>query len=150
MFYSFIWNNTDRIKRNTLIAEIADGGINMIDIDSHILALKASRISKIIDTNDSWAALGKDYLNILPNFNIVRLTFNKVDTFPLVETLPTFYQDVILGFNKSKVCPKPHNKLLSQVIWGNRHFTYWDKYKKTQSTLYFKEWLAAGLTGLMT
>ena len=92
MFYSFTWNNTDHIKRNTLIAEIEDDGINVIDVDSHILALKASWVSKIIDTNDSWVALGKDYFNILSNFDIIRLKFNKVDTFLIMETLPTFYQ----------------------------------------------------------
>ena len=75
----------------------------MIDIDSHIHAYKALCVSKIIDTNDSWAALGKDYLNILPNFDIARLNFNKVDTFSIVETLPTCYQDVILGFNQSNL-----------------------------------------------
>lgn len=32
--YNFIWNKTDRIKRNTMIGDIMDGGIGITDIDS--------------------------------------------------------------------------------------------------------------------
>ena len=33
IFYAFVWNSKDRIKRNTLIGDISQGGLNMPDIE---------------------------------------------------------------------------------------------------------------------
>ena len=65
-----------------------------------------------------------------------------------MQKLPAFYQDIITCFNKSKINPLPQNKhdLMQQVIWGNRHLTYWSKEYKHRVTLYFKEWIHAGIT----
>ena len=35
---------------------------------------------------------------------------------------------------------------MQQVIWGNRHLTYWSKELKCRVTPYFKEWICAGIT----
>ena len=48
VFYKFLWNSHDRIKRNTLIADINEGGIQMVDIESQFEALK-----KLINSNES-------------------------------------------------------------------------------------------------
>ena len=40
--FKFLWNKRDRIKRNTLIGPIRDGGIKIVNIESKIKALKAS------------------------------------------------------------------------------------------------------------
>ena len=45
--FEFLWNKRDRIKRNTLIGPICDGGIKIVDIESKIKALKASRTKKL-------------------------------------------------------------------------------------------------------
>ena len=39
--YNFLLDKTDRIKRNTLIGDILDGGIGIIDLESKLQALKA-------------------------------------------------------------------------------------------------------------
>ena len=36
IFYSFIWNGKDKVKRNVLTATIENGGLNMLDIDSMV------------------------------------------------------------------------------------------------------------------
>ena len=54
VFYKFLWNSHDRIKRNTLIADINEGGIQMMDIESQFEALKASWVVKLINSNESW------------------------------------------------------------------------------------------------
>ena len=41
VFY-FIWNDRDRIKRDTVIGSIKEGGLNMVDIDCNISALKCA------------------------------------------------------------------------------------------------------------
>jgi len=38
IIYNFVWNKTDRIKRNTLIGDYGNGGMQMIDVESMICA----------------------------------------------------------------------------------------------------------------
>lgn len=49
LIFNFLWKKKDRIKRNTLIGEIEEGGIGIVDIESKFLAAKASWISRILD-----------------------------------------------------------------------------------------------------
>ena len=53
LIYNFLWNKTDRMKRNTytLIGDNLDGGIRKIDLESRLQALKAIWISWLLTTN---------------------------------------------------------------------------------------------------
>ena len=54
LLYNFIWDGpTDRIKRNTLIKQYAEGGLKMIDIKSFALAIKLTWIRRIL-TDRKW------------------------------------------------------------------------------------------------
>lgn len=46
-----MWNKTDRNKRNTIIGEVYEGGIGLIDIESKFTALKAMWIPHLISTD---------------------------------------------------------------------------------------------------
>ena len=59
LIYNFLWNKTDRIKRNTLIGDILDGGIGIIDLESKLQALKAMWIPRLLTTNH----IVKEYLD---------------------------------------------------------------------------------------
>lgn len=49
--YSFIWNSKrDKVKRNTIIQNIEDGGINMIDIPIYLNSIKSSWINRIANS----------------------------------------------------------------------------------------------------
>ena len=50
LIFNFIWNKTERIKRNTLIAPVYEGGIGIVDIMTKLKALKASWINRLLDT----------------------------------------------------------------------------------------------------
>ena len=53
LFYSFVWNGKgDKIKRNVMINDYAEGGLKMIDIQSFSKALKATWIRKYLDTTN--------------------------------------------------------------------------------------------------
>lgn len=39
--FNFIWNKHDRIKRNTLIGKIEEGGIGVIDIELEVKSTKS-------------------------------------------------------------------------------------------------------------
>ena len=53
LFYSFVWNGKgDKIKRNVMINDYAEGGLKMIDSQSFSKALKATWIRKYLDTTN--------------------------------------------------------------------------------------------------
>ena len=57
IMYNFIWGKRDKICRRSMICNHEEGGINMIDIDRHFLALKASWVSRIKSSNKPWNIL---------------------------------------------------------------------------------------------
>ena len=50
--FKFIWRKRDRIRRNTSIAPFSEGGLNVFDIESFFLALKAAWFKRIILNNE--------------------------------------------------------------------------------------------------
>ena len=48
--FNFMWNTTERIKRNTVIGEISEGGIGLIDLESNLRSLKAAWVSRLLKT----------------------------------------------------------------------------------------------------
>lgn len=48
LIYNFIWDKTERIKRNTLIGSALNGGLAVADIECEIKALKASWVSRLL------------------------------------------------------------------------------------------------------
>ena len=47
--FNFIWNKRDRIKRNTLIGTVDNGGIGVVDILSKIKSIRTSWIKQILN-----------------------------------------------------------------------------------------------------
>ena len=144
LFYSFLWNNHDRIKRNTMIGPIEKGGLEMIDVFCYDEALKCSWIKRLLDTNHNTNIA--DIL-IQEKFNLskeqfLKLNFNKVEAFPQVKAFPTFWQTVFLSFNKCRQ-NKDLNKMnkdeiFSQIVWGNKLFVHDNK------CLLYKNWIKSG------
>ena len=40
--FRFLWGKRDRIKRKTIVSKVEKGGLNMIDLKSHITAVHAT------------------------------------------------------------------------------------------------------------
>ncbi len=146
ILYKFIWNSNDKIKRNTLIGLKSDGGLQMIDTQSLFEAIKAAWVTRIIDASQAnWNILSKLYMEKLGSPSLILyMTFNKVFS-PLL-TIPDFYREVFVAYNKSKLPPLIHNAdtLLNQVIWGNRQLTI-RKGRQTSSMLYFRNWIDSNI-----
>ena len=66
LIFNFIWNKTERIKRNTLIGNISDGGLAIMDIDSKLKALKAAWVPRLLNSNST---ISKIFKGILLNLN---------------------------------------------------------------------------------
>ena len=60
--FNFIWNKTDRIKRNTLIGDVKSGGIGVIDIETKLKSLKATWVSKLFKNKCIMYDIVKGYL----------------------------------------------------------------------------------------
>ena len=135
----FLWNKIDRIKRNTLIRSINEGGIGVIDIESKLLSIKASWVEKLLNSNGKL----RTYIDSLCqqhniDFKYILLT-NETDlkNYALVRNFPIFYQQIFICYNK---CKQKQNHLsatdfLQQPIWNNKLFTFKGR------SLYFPEWI---------
>ena len=73
MCFNFIWGKRDKIKRTVIINKYVNGGLKMIDVDSHFKAIKASWVPRVFkDTDQLW--------NALPRFYITNATANLLPT----------------------------------------------------------------------
>ena len=64
--FKYICNGKpDKVKRNTLIGDFEKGGLKIIDIDSYVISLKASWVSRLADSKFSnWKLIPLKYLNV--------------------------------------------------------------------------------------
>ena len=68
IFYSFIWNGKDNVKRNVLTATIENGGLNMLDIDSMVRTKRVFCLKKYLEDYPSpW----KFFLTATRNFYLL-------------------------------------------------------------------------------
>jgi hypothetical protein len=87
LFYNFLWYKRERIKRNTLIGNLANGGVQMMDVESHFNALKASWVAKIINHESSSLHIGKAIINNFAKDKLL-LKMNSTDITYLDEIPP--------------------------------------------------------------
>mgnify|MGYP000527767340 FL=1 len=147
LIYNFIWKKRDRIKRNTLIGKIEQGGIGVINIESKFHAAKASWISRILNENSvihrALSAVMRQYkLTISDILKTTEYNFLESSFFKMLK-LPVFYGNVFSAFNRCKkqknVNTLNRDEFLSQFIWNNNLFQYENK------PLCFENWIKSGI-----
>ena len=124
MLFQFIWGNRDRLKRNVMINTYQNGGLQMLDVESHFMALKAAWIPRIYGKSDDiWRTLPRYYIDKATCGLLPKMSASSLDELPHLTILPDFYKEVIIGYTKSKCPPNIESKidLFNQVLWGNRH-----------------------------
>ena len=69
MHKKFLWkNDIPKIKHSTLIADYPDGGLNDVDIDAKLKALKLTWIRKLCDdSGHPWKIIPLAYLKLQNN-----------------------------------------------------------------------------------
>jgi len=143
LVYNFVWNNTERIKRKTLINTYENGGMNMLDIECMIDALKAAWIPRMYKSKYASSFL----CDQLKKNNItVKMVLDGglTDSIKLCQIVgvPMFYANCITAFNKCKNVPLQNREndkdYLSAPIWCNKNFTNKGK------ALLFKHWINSG------
>ncbi len=125
LLFHFLWNRSEKMERKVLISDYSDGGLCMIDTESHFMALKAAWVKRIYKgLNDIWTCLPMAYINKVSCGYLHTMNFKSMRQMPILNTLPKFYQEVCLYYSKSKEVPVICSKsdLYNQLIWGNRLF----------------------------
>jgi hypothetical protein len=144
ILFNFIWNKRERIKRNTLIANVERGGISMVDTMSKNMSIKASWVKRLIE-GGMWTGVFKWYLNAagVDLDYMLKMNVKKERECNVYKHLPQFYKEVLLSFNECKT-KKPTELLntydyLSSNIMGN------DLLRSKGKCLYVKSWLESDI-----
>ena len=147
LVYNFLWKKRDRIKRHTLIGNIEQGGIGIIDVESKFKAAKASWISRIIDKSSLvhrfiTQLLKKHEITI---FDVLKTTYcheKKTVFFDKID-MPTFYIEVMDAFIKCKKVKNVNDyntdEFLQEIIWNNNIFLH------KSEPLCFPNWMSCGI-----
>ena len=53
IFYHFIWNGKDKVKRNAIISEVENGGLNMLDTGYMIRTKRVICLQKFLEDYES-------------------------------------------------------------------------------------------------
>ena len=134
ILFDFIWEGKkDKVKRNTIIGNLKDGGLNMPDIVSYFDSLKLSWIPRINTENEAnwkilpWFHLQKFGKNLL----IFKMNFNDIKNIPGIEKIPVFYYEIIKSWLKigggKKKNPENYREIRKQILWGNRFIKHNNK-----------------------
>ena len=146
MLFNYLWKGKrDKVKRSSVVSDVKNGGIKMLDIDAFFMSLKAAWVTKLINCEGKWSSLFHMVNEKLyfPSNYIWKITVRNIEDFPVLKCFPLFYQDVVLAFNFSKYI-KPlefvnRYDALNEPLWGNTYF------KRGGKCLHFKNWLRKGI-----
>jgi len=138
IFYKFIWDNKpDKVKRDILTQSYLNGGLKMINIYNHLLALKTTWIRRmILDDKSIWAQLFNDIIISTRNLMTLGTTYYRSISSNQVNV---FWKDVFGAcYQLSKALElKCKTDLLSQTLWHNPIISDY--------TIYFPTWYKAGI-----
>jgi len=139
LFSEFLWDSTySKISKTTIIRDIKDGGLKMINFETKIKTLKLAWIKRVINSpHNPWNLILKEILHGIPFEYILRSNSNCSH---LINNIPSFYRDIYKTW-KSMHHSEPINKIsiLQENIWLNKHITIDGK------SFVWKKWLQKGI-----
>ena len=144
IMYDFVWDKKDRIKRNTVISSVEDGGISMIDVKSKVSSIKAGWIKRLKE-NSKWSRILQWYLeaNALDIDYMLKMNVKKESDCIIFDKIPTFYREVFLSFNACKTNKEMHllndSEYLSSPIMGN------DLIRNKGKSIFLVNWLKSNI-----
>jgi hypothetical protein len=121
LLFDFIWpNGKHHVKKNALIQTVSDGGLNMPDLFSKIVAIKLTWIKRLIDKDSNYINIAKTVSKI-DDFNLVfshNLNSNNLSAQPT-----SFYKQIIDYWALIKHEPITPNEILNEKLLLNKHIT---------------------------
>ena len=119
IFYHFIWNGKDKVKRNAVISEVENGGLNMLDTESMIRTKRVICLQKFLEDYESpWKMfLGE----LLKPFGAKFLLHCNFEVSKLNISLPAFYRQCLVAWSELNARePSSVHEIVNQVIWNNK------------------------------
>ena len=166
LIYNFVWKGKkDRIRRNVLIKDIREGGLNAPDFETMLKTAQLQWIKKLdINASYPWKLILQHYLEKL-NIDIYPLLRSDYDMKTLgmnADSLPKFYYNILklwsevgetspitkrnnLWFNK-KICIEKKSLFYKDFDQLGMQYVN-DLYKVDGSLIPFREWMARGIKG---
>jgi len=144
MLCNFIWKKKHRIKRNTIIAGIDNGGISMVDTMCKNMSVKASWIKRIKQPGN-WTGIFSWYLQKcgVDLDYMLKMNVKKENECLIYSMIPQFYREVLLSFNNCKYNKQANllntHDYLSSPLMGNVLIKHKGK------CLYLKNWLQSNI-----
>ena len=95
MIFKFLWKGPDKVTRNSVINSIKNGGLNLIDIETQIKALRLSWIPRILHSakKGPWKSYFNHYLKPSGGTFLLKCNYEFKD---LTTLLNDFYSDLLL------------------------------------------------------
>ena len=91
IFYAFIWNGKDKVKRCALNSDINKGGLKMLDIESMVSARRVICLKKFLEDHPStWRSFLNGCIFSVGRSQILHCNF---DTVKLKTQFPKYYND---------------------------------------------------------
>lgn len=99
MIFQFLWKGPDKVMRNSVINSIYNGGLNLIDIETQIKALRLSWIPRISDSTKKgpWKSYFNHYLKPYGGTFLLKCNYEFKD---LTTLLNGFYPDLLLWWEE--------------------------------------------------
>ena len=139
MFYQYLWDKKpDKIKRNVITQNYADGGLRMTEIGTFIKALKLTWLRRILlNINKYSEFLNTEYLFIYECLQYGGKYFNVNN----VNIKNEFWKDVILSLNTfiENVKPDSWKELLTIPLWYNHSI------KVGGNVIFYRSWKNKGI-----
>jgi len=143
--FTFLWGSQkEKVKRDTVVSQMENGGLQMINLENQIKALKIKWISRLLDDNVTgrWKDICKHWF--IPSGGlpfILNLNCKPGDVMKIVQcNIPAFYKDVLTAWFSLK------ERIIDQteptqytILWGNRNIKY------NGSPLFYTKWINAGI-----
>ena len=146
--FKLIWNGKPyKVKRHLIINSYErGGGVEMIDIKSYFIALKASWVSRLVTGHISnWKLIPLKYFNATgkKNWLVFSMNIDSTKSLNYLKKIPEFYREVVKCQNLSGGCqiksPVTLNDIRKQISWGNKHITFENK------PIVFENWIKSDL-----
>jgi hypothetical protein len=139
IFFDFLWNSKiNKIAKSTIIQNIEDGGLKMIEIFSKVKALKLTWIKRaILSPQSTWTLIINDLINEVPFEYLIR---SKSQNQTIQSRLPTFYKNILKDWSDLNDSEPQHARdILRETLWLNKFITV------DRKPIYWKEWYGKGI-----
>ena len=122
IIWNFIWDNKPaKVKREVMQQEIKNGGLNIINLEWMIDALKINWINRLQEENSLIRKLLDTILRTVSFLDLCRSRGGITDD--IIEKLPAFYVDILKSLKKimKYSIPESAEEIQYEMLWFNTY-----------------------------